>query len=261
MHKQTCSNLDSEDAKSWSFEHKPLIQALFTQAPFILFLQAASAFSCWSHSLVCGGRETQSPLGLILPWNYWKKASPTMLLCVSKPSASPLNIGLMHLTVPLKVITTGSGDFIRCARNFHHHRVRSSCWHSFLLILTTSTSPRKIWMQPLLTQRNRRCRRFVKVQARRRFIVTVVWRDLVKYLKSFKTKPGWGKRHLLSNWTLKTNSEIGISRKMIHSSNTRRHLLTLVLALQDAAAGLFVFVFVWTSRIQAAVHHHDSDVL
>lgn len=179
-----------------------------------------------------------------------------MLLCVSEPSASPLNIGLMHLTVPLKVITTGSGDFIRCARNFHHHSVRSSCWHSFLLILT-STSPRKIWMQPLLTQRNFRCRCFVKVHARRRFIITVVSRDLVKYLKSFRTKPEplfqqnssvisssrhiHNKRHLLSNWTLKTNSEIGISWKTFHSSNTRKHLLTLVLVLQDAAAGLFVF--------------------
>lgn len=185
-----------------------------------------------------------------------------MLLCISEPSASPLNIGLMHLTVPLKVITTGSGDFIRCARNFHHHSVCSSCWHSFLLILT-STSPRKIRMQPLLTQRNRRCRCFVKVQARRRFIITVVSRDSVKYLKSFRTKPGWGGtdwarfpakliifNHHHSTFTtrdafytteLKTNSEIGISRKKFHSSNTRKHLLTLVLVLQDAAAGLFVF--------------------
>lgn len=158
-----------------SLEHKPLIQALFTQAPFILFLQAASAFSCWSHSLVCGGRETQSPLGLILPRNFWKKASPTMLLSVSEPSASPLNIGLMHLTVPLKVITTGSSDFIRCARNFHHHSVCSSCWHRFLLILT-STSPRRVWMQSFLTQRNLRCGCFAKVQARRRFIISGVER-------------------------------------------------------------------------------------
>lgn len=60
-----------------------------------------------------------------------QKTFPTMLFsdvrgctcgeqrCVSEPSALPLNIGLMLPTVPLKVVTTGRGDFITSARNHH----------------------------------------------------------------------------------------------------------------------------------------------
>lgn len=54
-----------------------------------------------------------------------QKTFPTMLCtcgeqrCVSEPSALPLNIGLMLPTVPLKVVTTGRGDFITSARNHH----------------------------------------------------------------------------------------------------------------------------------------------
>lgn len=86
---------------------------------------------------------------------------PTMLFsvrrrrCVSEPSASPLNIDLMSPTVPLKVVTTGRGDFTTCARNFHHHSVRSSCWHGYLLIVV-STSTKKLQIQPILTQRTPR---------------------------------------------------------------------------------------------------------
>lgn len=57
------SNLQ-EDANSWSLEHKPLIQALFTQASFIFFLQAASAF-------FCGG----------LCWNQSQKSPPPLKPC------------------------------------------------------------------------------------------------------------------------------------------------------------------------------------